>query len=98
MNNYYVYLAQAYGEGAYNSCTFNCTDPGQPGQPGNPGQPTQPANPGNQPTNPNTGFWQQPSFLIPAILIVAVLLVGIEFLIRKTLKRRRDAKNTQIGQ
>lgn len=89
MNNNYVYLAQAYGEGAYSSCTFNCTE-GQPTQPGNP------ANPGT-PGNPNTGFWQQPSFLIPALLVIAVVLVGIEFFVRKVVRRRKNAKQNDLG-
>jgi len=48
-----------------------------------------------QPGTPNTGLYQQPIFIIPAIIVIAVLLVGIEYAIRRRIKASKLAKSSK---
>jgi hypothetical protein len=84
-------LAQAYGEGTFNSDVYSgdsTTTPVDPTDPTNPETPgtTTPGIPGV----PNTGvFAEQPMLLIPVILAAAVLIAGVVLIIKRTVRRIR---------
>lgn len=83
-NNYYFTVAVAYGEGAYGNCAYDDQDCQTVAQgSGNTGGVG----------NPNTGLLQEPSFLIPAIALLAILIVAAEVFIRRLLRKRRQAKS-----
>lgn len=77
--SYTQYIAAAaYGQDAYGSCAYDeaCAT----------------TTTVNNPGNPATGLLQEPAFLIPAIALVAILIVVAEVAIRKALRKRRQAK------
>lgn len=76
-------LAQAYGSGNYNSCTYGSATDG-----------TCSAVPGA----PNTGFignFSKPEFAIPFIIIGAILIAGCMLICKKMLRRRKSNTLTQ---
>ncbi len=71
-------LAVAYGEGSYDSCTYdNCQATTQvDGSAG----------------TPNTGLLQEPVILIPVLVLLAVVIVAAEMVVRKLWRKRRTAR------
>lgn len=79
------FAATSYGEGTYNTELYaNCATGDTACQ--------ALVDSGSQPGVPNAGLLQQPLFIIPAIIVIAVLLVGIEYVVRRRiLKKRADS-------
>ena len=76
------FAATTYGEGSYSTDAYEACQSGDTSC-----QVT--VDTGSQPGVPNTGLLQQPLFLVPVILGIAVLIVGIEYSIRRHLRKTR---------
>jgi len=83
-------VAAAYGQDAYNGSTYSSCATGD--------TTCQVAvDSGSQPGLPNTGLMQQPLFVVPAVIALALLLVGVELLIRRYVRKTR-ANRKATGQ
>ena len=84
LNSVTLSLAQAYGESSYSADVYAGEETATPTNPGNPTTPVEPGIPGI----PNTGvFAEQPLLLVPVILAAAVIIAGVVYIIKRTIRR-----------
>lgn len=84
-----VQLAEAtgYGQGSYSTSTYNsCAEGDTTCQVA--------VDSGSTPGAPNTGVLQQPLFVVPVVIGLALLLVGAELLIRRYIRKMRLSRKT----